>query len=206
MGAVLDSAQDIRRRKTRASRQAHCSQEDLETRQDKGVIIMALERTYTIPLRSEWLKTPKYKRAKKAVTAVREFIAKHMKCDNVLVGPKLNLKIWEHGIKNPPCRVKVACWKDEKEDVVRVELFGFKFEKKEAKEKKAKPKGIAGKLQEKLGPKEEEKPKEKATTKKDIKEVKKGVEAKKEEPKVEEKKEEVKQEEKPKESPEEQKA
>ena len=60
------------------------------------MITMALERTYTIPLRIEWLKTPKYKRAKKAVHAVREFTEKHMKCKNVLIGPKLNLKIWEH--------------------------------------------------------------------------------------------------------------
>ncbi|MBW2965160.1 50S ribosomal protein L31e [Candidatus Woesearchaeota archaeon] len=143
---------------------------------------MTLERTYTIPLRKEWLKTPRYKRAKKAITAVREFVTKHMKSETVLIGPKLNLKVWEHGIKNPPCRIKVTCWKDEKENVTRVELFGFKFEKKEKKEKEKKPTGLAGKIQEKLGPKEEEKPKEKATTKKDIKEVKKGVEPKKEEP------------------------
>jgi large subunit ribosomal protein L31e len=194
MGTVLDSPQDIRHRKTSTSRQAYCSQEDLETYKDQSVIMMALtERTYTIPLRREWLKTPKYKRAKKAVNAVREFAVKHMKSDNVLIGPKLNLKIWEHGMKNPPHSVKVTCVKDDKEDTVRVELFGFKFEKKEAKEKKAKPKGIAGKLQEKLGPKEDEAPKEAVTTKKDIKELKKGVEVKKPEPEApkEEKKEEA---------------
>ncbi|MFC1741971.1 50S ribosomal protein L31e [Nanoarchaeota archaeon] len=145
---------------------------------------MVVERTYTIPLRREFQKAPKYRRAKKAVNALKEFVQRHMKCDNVLVGPKLNLKIWENGIKNPPCRVKVNCVKDEKEDVTRVELFGFEFKKKEKKEKKAKPKGIAGKLQEKLGTKEEEGPKEAVTTKKDIKEVKKGVEVKTELPKA----------------------
>ena len=143
--------------------------------------IMAAEKTFNIPLRKEFQKAPKYKRAKKAVRAVREYLVKHMRNENVLIGPKLNLKIWEHGIKNPPHHVKVTAVED-KEGIVRAELFGFEFKKKEAKEKKAKPKGIAGKLQEKLGPKEEEAPKTEATTKKDIKEMKKGVEVKKEEP------------------------
>ncbi len=97
---------------------------------------------------------------------------KHMKTENILIGPKLNLKIWEHGIKNPPGKVKVTVVKDEKEDNVRVELFGFDFKKKEKKEKQEKPKGLAGKLQEKLGPKAEEAPKAPVTTKKDIKDKK----------------------------------
>ena len=59
------------------------------------MIMAALERTYTIPLRREFQKAPKYKRAKKAVTAVREFMQKHMKTENVLIGPKLNIKLWE---------------------------------------------------------------------------------------------------------------
>ncbi len=152
---------------------------------------MAEPRTYTIPLRKEWLKAPKYKRAKKAVTAVREFIIHHMRNENVLIGPKLNLKIWEHGIKNPPCRVKVTCYED-KEGIVRVELFGFEFKAKDKKEaKKPKASGLMGKMQDKLGTKEDEEVKTEATTKKDIKEVKKGVEVKKDEP-VEAKSEEPK--------------
>ncbi|MBN1544290.1 60S ribosomal protein L31 [Candidatus Woesearchaeota archaeon] len=139
------------------------------------------ERTYTIPLRKEYMKAPMYRRAKKAVNAVRTFMKKHMKCETILIGPKLNLKIWEHGIKNPPHRVKVTAVKDDKEDTARVELFGFEFKPKEKKEKKEKkPAGIAGKIQEKLAPKHEEAPKAEVTTKKDIKEVKKGVEKKEE--------------------------
>ncbi|MBW2968129.1 60S ribosomal protein L31 [Candidatus Woesearchaeota archaeon] len=147
---------------------------------------MADEATYTIPLRKEWQKTPPYKRAKKAVAAVRKFVQKHMKYESVLIGPKLNLKLWEHGIKNPPHHVKVTCYPDEKESVCRVELFGFKFEKKEKKEKEKKAKGIAGKLQEKLGPKEEkEAPKEMKSGKAEMKkaERKMAEEEKKETPK-----------------------
>jgi large subunit ribosomal protein L31e len=141
---------------------------------------MAIERTYTVPLRKAFQKAPKYRRAKKAVNALRAFIERHMKSDDVLIGPKLNLKIWENGIKNPPHHVKVTAIKDEKDNVVRVELFGFEFKPKEKKEKKDKPApGLAGKLQEKLAAKDvKEEPKEKPTTKKDIKEVKKGVEKK----------------------------
>ena len=37
------------------------------------------EREYIVPLRREWLKVPTYKRANKAVKALKQFIAKHMK-------------------------------------------------------------------------------------------------------------------------------
>jgi len=137
---------------------------------------MTLERTYTIPLRKAFMKAPKYRRAKRAVNALREFVQKHMKSDNVLIGPKLNLKIWEHGIKVPPHHVKVTAIKDEKEGTVRVELFGFEVKAKEKKEKKDKPEGLAGKIQEKLGGKEEKPTKKEEKTEttahKEAKEVK----------------------------------
>jgi len=127
-----------------------------------------MERTYTIPLRKEFQKAPSYKRAKKAIKAIREFMQRHMKSENILIGPKLNLKIWENGIKNPPKSVKVNAVKD-KEETVRVELFGFDFKKKEKSEKSAKPTGIAGKLQEKLGGKEEKVATEMKSGKKELK-------------------------------------
>jgi large subunit ribosomal protein L31e len=100
---------------------------------------MATERTYTIPLRREWLKNVKYKRAKKAVRAIREFLSRHMKVGmaNVKIEKYLNLELWKHSIKNPPSRVKVNVTKDDK-GVVRAELFGApKEEKVEALKKPA---------------------------------------------------------------------
>src|SRR3989344_4468825 len=82
-----------------------------------------LERTYNIPLRRETLKAPPYRKAKKAARAVREFLQKHMKSDNVLIGRYLNMKLWEHGMKNPPHHVKVVATKDDKGKVV-AELVG----------------------------------------------------------------------------------
>ena len=93
-----------------------------------------LERTYTITLRKEWLKVPKYKRAKKTIAAVREFLEQHMKSTDVRLGKHLNLEVWKHGIKNPPSRIRVTATKDDK-NTVRAELFGAPKEEKTPEKK-----------------------------------------------------------------------
>ncbi len=102
-----------------------------------------LERTYNIPLRKEYMKVPRWKRTKKAVSAVRMFLSKHMKSENVKLGKNLNEKLWKHGIKNPPHHVKVLVKKDEK-GVVNAELFEAQTAKpkveKKAPAKKEEPK------------------------------------------------------------------
>lgn len=153
MGTILDSPEDLRQRKKGASRKAHNCQKKLEKNKDKSVKMAkekktkakkekkktTEERTYNIPLRREFLKVPRYKRSKKAVSAVRKFLSKHMKSDNVKVGKYLNLKIWERGIKNPPHHVKVTAKKDE-DGTVFAELAGAPAEKKETKKEEAKEK------------------------------------------------------------------
>jgi len=96
-----------------------------------------LERTYNVPLRKEYLKVPKYKRSKKAVSALKKFLKRHMKSNDIKIGKYLNLKIWEHGIKNPPHHVKINAAKDEK-GLVRAELAGTPKEKKKDEKKKGK--------------------------------------------------------------------
>lgn len=118
-----------------------------------------IERTYTIPLRKEWLNVPKYKRAKKAVTAVKQFLKKHLKVHrevkldyaDIKLGRYLNLELWHHGIRNPPSRIKVTVQKDDK-GIVRAELFGKPIivEKKEEVKK-----GLTEKIKEKVTGKEE---------------------------------------------------
>lgn len=121
-----------------------------------------LKRTYNIPLRKQFLKVAIYKRTNKAVKALKEFIAKHMKVEikNVRLGKFLNEHMWSRGNKNPPHHVKVNILKDTKENKAIAELFGkpIEFYKKKEKEKK----GIAEKVKEKLGIKEK-KEKEKMT-------------------------------------------
>ena len=106
---------------------------------------MALERTYVIPLRKGWLKAPRYRRAKKAVNTLKEFLVRHMKSDDVRLMPELNLEIWKHGMKNPPSRVKVNVSKDDK-GVVKVQLFGVPMVQEVKEEKKSVVKKIAEKV------------------------------------------------------------
>jgi large subunit ribosomal protein L31e len=98
-----------------------------------------LERTYTIPLRREFSKVPGWRRTKKAVKAVHEFLEKHMKSNTIKLSPTLNEKIWNHGGKNPPHHVKVTVTKDA-EGKVEAELFGV--QKKEVKSPKKTPKAV----------------------------------------------------------------
>ena len=96
---------------------------------------IVLERIYVIPLRMETLKAPHYRKAKKAVTAIREFIARHMKSKDMKFGRYLSIRLWEHGIKNPPNKVKVIAAKNDK-GTVFVELEGAPKEKLKAEDNK----------------------------------------------------------------------
>ncbi len=94
-----------------------------------------LERVYVIPLRRETLKVPFEAKANKAMKTIRQFIAKHMKSENVMVGKYLNLYVWKHGMKNPPHHVKVNAAKDDKGKVF-VEIVGAPKEEPKVEEKK----------------------------------------------------------------------
>ena len=104
-----------------------------------------LERTYTIPLRREILKVPRYKRAKKAVTAVKQFLSKHMKSEDVRIGSQLNEELWKHGIKNPPTKIRVIAIREK--NIIRAEKEGATFKSLEAKKKSEVATGLKGKLQ-----------------------------------------------------------
>ncbi len=115
------------------------------------------ERIYNVPLRKGFQKTVSYKRAKKAVTTLKEFIARHMKCqqDEIRLGPMVNKEIWKRGIKSPPHHVKITAVKED--DLVKVELFGHKYPEKVGKAEE-KPKPAEKKEAEKKETVEEKKP------------------------------------------------
>ncbi len=137
-------------------------------KEEKSKVV--LEREYIIPLRKEFQKAPKYKRAKKTIKALKEFLAKHMKSDNIKIGKYLNLKVWEHGIKNPPHKVKVKVEKFD-DGLVKAELVGAPVEK--PKEKKPK------KTEKTEDSKEEKQPEKKEESKATKTEEKKPAESKK---------------------------
>lgn len=93
------------------------------------------KRIHTIPLRREFNKVSRPKRAEKAVKALKDYVMKHYRTGNVRIGKDLNERLWSRGIKNPPAKVKVVALK--KDDLV--ELFleeSYKEEKTEKKEEK----------------------------------------------------------------------
>jgi len=102
-------------------------------KEEKSKVV--LEREYIIPLRKEFQKAPSYKRAKKTIKALKEFLAKHMKSDNIKIGKYLNLKVWEHGIKNPPHKVKVKVEKYD-DGLIKAELTDAPVEKPKEEKKK----------------------------------------------------------------------
>ena len=140
---------------------------------------MAKTEKYTIPLRRDFVKVPRYKKANRAIRTIKQFLTKHTKLEDVRIGKKLNEYIWENGIKNPPGKVTVTL--NYLDDHVTAELEGYKYEtdfvQKEASQEpetglkgklKSAVSDIKGDKEEKETPKEETKTEEK-TTKKDSK-------------------------------------
>lgn len=158
-----------------------------------------LKRSYTVPLRPKFANTPRYKRTNKAVRVLREFLSRHMKSDNIKIGPKLNETLWQDGIKNPPGKVKITATKDDT-GMVRAELEGVEYVDFKVQEKKADPTTLKEKIEAKLDGDNKKKP-----VKKEAKKDSEEIEEKAEKPKTENKaetpaKEEVKETAKPAES------
>jgi len=89
------------------------------------VEVIELEREYVIPLKRNVLKAPQYRRAKKAIRVIREFLVKHMRVEDrdlrkVKIDKYLNNEIWFRGIKKPVNKIKVKAVK--KGGIVYVEL------------------------------------------------------------------------------------
>ena len=113
---------------------------------------MVIERVYNIPLRKGFRQTARYKKAKKAGAVLKEFLSRHMKqpdLKKVLIGTHLNTEIWKHGIKNPPCQVKVTVIKEDNGDV-KAELYGFSYAHKKKEQKDTEDTGKTSKLADKV--------------------------------------------------------
>lgn len=145
----------------------------------KETVKNVLERVYNVPLRKEYMKAPNWKRTPKAVKALKQFISKHMKSENVIIGRYANQLLWKNGIKNPPHHIKVNAVKDDKGKVMVeiVELPGKAkreeaklkdLEKKKEAAKKEEVKTAAEKKEEKIEEKAEEAKQEKDEKAKEI--------------------------------------
>jgi len=120
-------------------------------KEDKVKIV--LDRVYNVPLRKEFRKVAKWRRTEKAVTALRQFVVKHMKSEDVKIGKYANLLLWKNGIKNPPHHIKVNAKKDDKGKVM-VELAELpakakrELEKQKDMDKKKEKKDVEKKKEE----------------------------------------------------------
>lgn len=130
-------------------------------------------RKYVVPLRKGWIKTPRWRRSKRAVDSLRNFIIRHTKVDNVRISNWVNEELWKNGGKNPPGKIEVNAKinkekiKDKKTNkevdvpVVHVDLVELPkrierlTKKKEARSEKIKK--IAKPKEEKKGESEEKK-------------------------------------------------
>lgn len=140
------------------------------------------EREYIIPLRRKWKKVPRYKRANKAIKAIKEFLVRHMKIRDrdlkkIKIDKHLNEAVWFRGIRKPPVKIKVRAVKEG--DIIRVEAaelsekLKFRKARLEKREEKAmefisKKKAAIKpeeKLEEKVEKTEEEKKEEKEKAK-----------------------------------------
>ncbi len=82
-----------------------------------------LERIYTIPFYPKLNSIPRTKRAPRALRIVKEFVARHMKSDDILIDTEVNEFIWSRGIQKPPRKISVRVKKAD-DDIVEVYLVG----------------------------------------------------------------------------------
>ena len=80
------------------------------------------ERIYTINLRKRLLKIPRWKKSKKAVDIVKDFLKKHMKSDDIRIGKNMTEKIWEGGNQKPPNKIKIKAIKND-DNIIKAELW-----------------------------------------------------------------------------------
>src|SRR3989344_1337212 len=105
---------------------------------EKTSSVGGMEREYVIPLRRNWNKVPRYKRANKAVRTIKEFLVRHMKIrdgdlNKVKLDRYLNEHIWARGIKKPPVKIKVKVKREGENVIVELAEMSKKFTFKKAK-------------------------------------------------------------------------
>lgn len=77
------------------------------------------ERLYTISFSKTVYgrNIPRKKRTPRAVRYLREFISKHLKCDEIIIDPEVNEFMWTRGIQKPPRKIRIRAVKTEDEIV-----------------------------------------------------------------------------------------
>lgn len=103
-----------------------------------------IEKKFKVPLKSVY-SAPRQKRARRAITALKRFMAKHVRAkpEDVLISLKVNEYIWSRGREHPPkhVEVKIIIAEGKTNVYLQTEKVKAKTEKKsEKKEIKAEKK------------------------------------------------------------------
>jgi ribosomal protein L31E len=145
-----------------------------EKKSKKSESKVELEREYVVPLKKGVLNVPHYRRAKKAVRVLKEFMVRHMgvrdrDLNKVKVDINLNNEIWFRGIKKPMNKIKVKAKKID--GIVHVELAEIPevIRYKIAREEKRKAAASSAKVKVPKKVKEEKTEEEKTEEKEDAK-------------------------------------
>jgi len=91
---------------------------EAEAAEGEEEIEVVEEKVYTIPLRHVWVVTPRGKRAPRSVRDVRNYVARHMKADEVAISNEINSELWARGINKPPRKITVRAVKDKEGKVI----------------------------------------------------------------------------------------
>lgn len=131
--APVDEKEDKQKTESREEKKKESLKERMQKvvgkkkKEDENPV--SYEREYIVPLRKEFRKVPEYKRANKAVKALKEFIVQHMKVYDrdlrkVKIDILLNNEIRFRGMRKPPTRIKVKAIKYES-GIVEVKLVNI---------------------------------------------------------------------------------
>lgn len=106
-------------------------------------------KSYIIPLRKSFGQSAPLKRTPRAVRAVKAYLVRHCKVEDVKLGAKLNELLWARGITNPPARVAVDVVVDGA--IAKAELRGHAYKEAAKPKKKEEPQTLKEKIASKLG-------------------------------------------------------
>ena len=77
-------------------------------KEKKKAEVKIIEKKFKIPLKSVY-SAPRQKRARRTITAIKRFMAKHVRAkpEDVLISNKVNEYVWSRGREHPPKNVEV---------------------------------------------------------------------------------------------------
>ena len=78
------------------------------------------EQVYTVPLDHAWI-TPTWKRTPREIRILKEFIAKNMGANAIIIDSEVNERLWSKGIEGKSRKIRVRAVKN-KDNIVRVHL------------------------------------------------------------------------------------